>query len=185
MLNKTKKWYGLSLLVCSLLFMISAMPAQAEIPPYYRGHYTHAKQILEQHDPDFLIAFDTLSQEIKGIESYDQRAQYEALMRFFPHIEHMLQVSDNTASYEEQGITWDLKLEVVVSFFLLDMPTADNKTTHIEDLLFDAFQVYLAGGDAIGILSEKTLMNKYQISQEKAQHIRKTLRRLYSTRALL
>lgn len=168
-----------SILSCALCF-----PAQAKIPTYYMGHYEHAKVVLQQEYPAFLTAFEQLQKEVSALDSSHKQAQHDALMRFFPSIETLASMDSFKATPTEDGVAWDLQLEVVVSFFAIDFPLADGNTTNVHDLLFDSFKVELAGGDAVGILSEKDIMKKHNMSQEEAQRVRSVLHRLYSNSLL-
>lgn len=174
------------LFVASLLFAaVGVAQAQAGIKSYDRGHYKHATQVLQQEYPAFLTAFEAFKDEIKHIDSFDKQAQFAALMRFFPFIENMAFMDSYVAEELDLGVRWTLQLEVMVSYFVMHLPTADEETTTLHDMLFNSFKVYLANGDATGILSEEDLMKKHPLSRADAQHIRAVLHQLYPTSTLL
>ena len=131
----------------------------AGIASYHIPNYIRAQEILSDQDPKFIKQFQDLAVQISGLQSDDQQGQFKALMDFFPAIEGMLKVEPSVST------------DVVVSYFMISLKTADGPTTNVSKLLFNAFQTYDAGGDAIAILSEDTLMQKYNLSREDAQRI--------------
>lgn len=159
--------------------------AQATIAPYHLNHYKHAINVLQQENPAFLSAFNSFREEIKNTNADQKQEQFEALMRFFPAIEEMANMDSYVANQPENGVLWDLQTEVVVSFFVLDLDTAEGYTTNVHDLLFKAFMKELAGGDAYGIVSEETMMKQYNMTREDAQKVHTTLHRLYPSGTLL
>ena len=182
MLKQCKKMLGV-LLLAGFLFPATATlaAAQAGIAPHYMGHYRHAAKVLKAQYPDFLSAFQALQDEIKTVDSSNKQAQYDALMHFFPFIEDMAFMDSYKADKtDENGVLWDLQKEVVVSFFVMDLSTAD-KTDYIsvDKLLREAFMDYSAGGDSATILSEETLIQKHNMSRQDAQRVRSVLHRLY------
>ena len=180
----SKKWFSALILAGFLVpLAFCESHAQVGVPSYYLGHYQHAKAVLEQEYPDFLKALDTLEEEIAHLDSQNTHAQYEALMLFMPVAEQMTKIPSD--SWEKDGVTWDLKKEVVVTYFVSYFYTRDAETTSVYDLLFDAFMVSLASGDAVGIRSEQDLMNKHAMSQEQAQYVRSLLHKLYPNSTLL
>ena len=188
MFTQCKKILG-SLVVAGFLLpaTVGVATAQTGVPSYYLKHYQHAKEVLQQELPNFLTEFQTLQEEIKTTDSSDQQAQFDALMRFFPSIEEMAYLDSYVANKrDENGVLWDLQTEVIVSFFAIDLPTADkNGSTSVRQLLSDAFMDSSAGADAVAILSEDTLMKKHNMNREKAQQVRAVLHTLYPTNALL
>lgn len=160
--------------------------AQAGIPDHYIGHYHHATQVLQQEYPTFLTAFEAFQDEIKTIDSSNKQAQHDALMRFFPFIKEMAFMDSYKSNRPDNaGVRWDLQMEVVVTHFVIDLPTGDNKTTTVFDVLFDSFEISLAGGDAVGIVSEQDIMEKHNMRREEAQEVRTVLKHLFPTAALL
>lgn len=168
--------------LCALALMGLLVPgAVAQNQAAYEGgiasynipNYLHAKKVLQHTYPAFFAQFNTLETAIAGTQDTDKQAQFKALMDFFPAIEQVAEMTPN--------ITTD----VAVSFFVIPMETANQTLTSVDTLLFDAFKTYLASGDATGILPEKTLMQKHNISLEQAQHIRAVLHQLYPTSTLL
>lgn len=173
-----KKILGV-LAVASIVVTAAFSQAQAGISPWYMNHYKHATKVLKNENPAFLSAFENLQNEIKTINSDQKQEQFEALMRFFPAIEEMAFMQSYVADEEVEGVLWDLQLEVVVSYFVIDMLTADIETISISDMLFDAFMRELGGGDAFEVLSEQEIMKKHNLTLEQAQKIHATLKRLY------
>lgn len=143
------------------------------IETYNVSRYLHAKKVLKEQLPNFLKDFNSLAEDIANLQDTDKAGQYKALMRFFPSIEEMLEI--------EPSISTD----VVLSYFSIVLETANDTVTDVNSLLFDAFKVELAGGDASGILSEEALMKKHDLSQQEAAHIRAVLHKLYPTSTLL
>ena len=144
----------------------------AGIASYHIPNYIRAQEILSDQCPKFIKQFQTLARQLVDLQSDDQQGQYKALMDFFPAIEEMLKVEPSVST------------DVVVSYFMISLKTADGTTTNISKLLFNAFQTYDAGGDAIAILSEDTLMQKYNMSRQEAQRIRNVLKQLYTSDSL-
>ena len=142
------------------------------IPSYSLGNYFRAKKVLKAQLPDFLTQFETLQETVSHLQDTDQSAQYKALMDFFPAIEAMIAVEP------------DITLDVVITYFVIPFETANDKLTSVHNLLFDAFKVYLAGGDATGILSEDDIMKKHNLSRAEAKHIREVLHKLYPSSAM-
>ncbi len=159
--------------------------AQSGIPSYYMAHYNHATQVLQQEYPSFLTAFQALQEEIKTIDSSNKQGQLDALMRFFPFIENLAHMDASVSDTYENGVKWDLPTEVVVSYFAMNLPTADNHATSVNDLIFDAFETSLASGDAVGILPLNTLMQKHNLNRQEAQQIQTALHRLYPSHSLI
>ena len=141
----------------------------AGIASYHIPNYIRAQEILSDQKPEFIKEFQDLAVQISGLQSDDYTGQYKALMDFFPAIEEMLKVEPSVST------------DVVVSYFMIALKTADGPTTNVSKLVFNAFLTYDAGGDAIAILSEDTLMQKHNLSQKEAQRIRTTLKKLYNT----
>jgi len=137
------------------------------------SHYINAKKVLKVQLPEFLTEFNSLAENIANLQDTDKEGQYKALMEFFPSIEKMLEI--------EPSISTD----VILSYFSIALETANDSVTDVNSLLFDAFKVELAGGDASGILSEEELMKKHDLSQQEAAHIRAVLHKLYPTSTLL
>ncbi len=186
MITLNKKVLGSVLAVGLLIASFGLANAQSGIPRYYQDHYNHANQVLQQEYPAFLTAFESFQDEIKNIDSANKQAQHEALMRFFPSLKELANMDSYVAhSADKFGVIWTLQLEVLVSHFVLDLPTADNQTTNLHDVVFDSFRVELANGDAAGILSEEQIMKKHNMSREQAQEVRDVLHKLYRTDALL
>ena len=157
-----------------LLPMVSVAQsyAPAGVPSYRTENYKHAKQVLQEQLPEFLTQFDTLRDEISRLEDTDKSAQYKAMMDLFPAIEQMAE------------ITPDITTDVVTTFFVIRLETANQTTTSLFEIMFDAFQAPVANGDATRILSEKELMKKHNLSQKQASHIRAVLHKLYPHSAL-
>ena len=186
MLTLNKKVLGSVLAVGLLVASFGLANAQAGIPKQYKEHYNHANQVLQQEYPSFLTAFESFQNEIKNIDSANKQAQHDALMRFFPSLKELANMDSWKAdSIDKFGVQWDLQTEVLVSHFVLDLPTADNQITNLHDVVFDSFKVDLAGGDAAGILSEEQIMKKHNMSREQAQEVREVLHELYPTNTLL
>ena len=143
------------------------------ITTYNMQDYIHAKKVLKEQYPEFLTEFNLLAQNIADLQSTDEAGQYQALMEFFPSIEKMLEIKPSIST------------NVIVSYFTIALETADVAFTDVNSLLFNAFKVELAGGDASGILSEENLMKKHNLSLQEAQHIRTVLHKLYPTSTLL
>ena len=179
MMTLNKKVLGFVLAAGLLVATFGTARAQVGIPSYYMGHYRHATQVLKQEYPAFLTAFQSFQDEIKTIDSSNRQAQYDALMRFFPFIENMAFMDSYVAKELDNGVLWDLQLEVIVSFFSIDLPTADDENVSISDLLLDGFMQSVGGGDGFLILSEDALIKKHNMSPEQAQRIRKVLNKLY------
>ena len=186
MIALNKKVLGFVLTAGLLVATFGTARAQVGIPSYYMGHYRHATQVLQQEYPAFLTAFKSFPDEIKTIDSADKQAQHEAMMRFFPFMKELANMDSWKAdSPDAFGVKWTLQLEVLVSHFVLDLPTADNQITKLYNIVFDSFKVELAGGDATGILSEEQIMKKHNMSREQAQEVREVLHKLYPTNTLL
>lgn len=171
-----------NLVLCMLAIAGLAYTAHAQtgIPPYYVDHYRHATQVLQQEYPGFLTAFQALQEEIKPLHSSNKQAQYEALMRFFPAIEEMTYMDSFVATEpDKNGVLWDLQTEVIVSFFAIDLPTADKVNLSVGQMLRDAFTDASAGTDDVIILSEEALLKKHNMSRKEAQRIRNVLHELY------
>lgn len=154
-------------------FTFAQQAPVAGIAPYHMSNYLHAKKVLKEQYPDFLTQFNQLAQDISYLKDTDKAGQYDALMRFFPAIEKMVEI--------EPSISTD----VVVSFFAMQLETANDTATNVDALIFDAFKVFLANGDATGILSEEALMEKHGFGPAQAQKIRTVLHKLYPTSTLL
>ena len=176
---KTHRKLAVCFLACVGLLIPQFLAAQNTVPVlgienYHMQNYIHAKKILKEQCPEFLKEFHLLAQNISTIQDKDEVGQYQAVMEFFPAIEKMLEI--------EPSISTD----VVVSYFSIALETANDEVmTDVNSLLFKAFKVELAGGDASGILSEENLMKKHNLSLSEAQHIRKVLHKLYPTSTLL
>ncbi len=179
-MTRNQKVLAAVLAVGLLITSFGLANAQSGIPSYYWGHYKHATQVLQQENPAFLTAFKAFEDEIKTVDSSNKQAQYDALMRFFPAIEEMAYMDSYVANKRDaNGVLWDLQLEVIVSFFSIDLSTADENSLSTTRLLIDAFMQEVGGGDGVIILSENELIKKHNISREQAQRIRQTLHKLY------
>lgn len=154
---------------CLLPMLAQAQKAAVGIPDYRATNYVRATQVLKAQLPEFFTKFETLEYTLGTLQYDDKAAQYQALMDFFPTIEKVLSVEP------------DIKMDVVTTYFAIRLDTASDTTTTIQELIFDAFQAYVANGDATRILSEKELMKKHNIDQQTAQHIREVLHKLYPT----
>ena len=184
MFKLNKKVLGAVFAVGLLIATLGVAQAQTGIQFYDIEHYRHATQVLKQEYPAFLTAFQAFRDEIKTIDSANKQAQHDALMRFFPFIDELAFMDSYVADTLDYGIRWDLQKEVLVSYFVINLPTADNKTTSVHDVLFDSFKVYLANGDATGILPEDIIMQKHNMTREQAQRVRTVLHKLYPTSTL-
>ena len=175
MFKQCKKILG-ALIVASALLPVTACVAAAQsgIRSYDLGHYQHAKDVLSQENPTFLTEFQALREEIKLTDSSNTRAQYEALMRFFPSIEALANME-----VEPNEDSWTLQTEVVVTFFRIHLSTADHSYTDVSQLLFEAFAQYTAGGDAIEVLPEEEIAKQHNMSRKEAQRVRNVLRKLH------
>ena len=174
-----KHMYKLALCTLALVGLLATAAVAQNNPSYESGiasyhisNYFHAKRVLKDKYPDFFVQFSNLETAIASTQDTDKQAQFKALMDFFPAIEKVTEITPN------------IKTDVVVSFFVIPMETANETLTSVDSLLFDAFKAELPGGDASRILSEKELMDKHHISLEEAQHIRNIVHQLYPSSTL-
>ena len=141
------------------------------IAPQFAKYYTHAKEVLEQQDPEFLTDFQTLQEEISTINSTDYKAQFEALMRFLPAIENMVEINSFDGWYKDEGRR-TLQLEVKFTFFSIYLPTADKEHhTSVMNMFIEQFMLNSVHSEAVRMLTEQELMEKHSISSEDAQRI--------------
>lgn len=141
------------------------------IAPQFAKYYTHAKEVLEQQDPGFLTDFQTLQEEISTINSTDYKAQFEALMRFLPAIENMVDITSFDGWYKDEGYR-TLQLEVKFTFFSIDLPTADKEHhTSVMNMFIEQFMLNSVHSEAVRMLTEQELMERHHISSADAQRI--------------
>ena len=72
---------------CLLPMLVQAQKmAPIGIPDYRTANYLHAKKVLKAELPEFFTNFKTLEYTLGMLPYNDKRAQYQALMDFFPTI---------------------------------------------------------------------------------------------------
>lgn len=181
-ITRSKKLIVTSVLLGFLLpTAFGAVRHENGIPSYYMGHYEHATQLLQQVYPAFLAAFENLKDEVSTIDADNQQELHRALMEFFPYIENLTKMNSlGITEKDNNGVRWNLPLEVLVSYFVIHLPTADQQVTHVQKLIADSFLSDLDGGDWISILSEDEIMQKHNMSRQEAANVRAVLHVLYS-----
>ena len=169
---------GVFMLIGFLAPQAMAQDNTQGIAPRYLKYYAHAKEVLEQEDPAFLTAFQTLQEEISTIDSTDKQAQLDALMRFMPAIEEMTEITHYDSWYKDEGYR-TLQLEVIFSFFSIHLPTADGSHTSVMKLYGDAFMPDTMESEASRLLTEEEIMEKYNLVHDDAHRVIKVWKALH------